>query len=89
MKKHLGKFLALILALRMVGWLVYDYSQREYWVYITKDPPALEGVTVELDREIYCCRIFCRCRRNANRGTQSPRRPFPPDPWALPLRPLL
>lgn len=68
---YLGKFLALLLVLGVVGYYIYDYTQRKYWVTIPEDRPILEGVTLELDREVYDGKHFIMTATFTN-GTDEP-----------------
>ena len=51
--KILKKLFPWVILFGVIGWLVWDYSQREYWVYLENDPAIHPGVVITLDRTVY------------------------------------
>ena len=70
MKKYLLRIVALFAVFAIVGYFIYDYSQREYWVIVEEAFPSLDGVTLDLDRETYDKKSFIAVYTMTN-GTEN------------------
>lgn len=72
--KKLGKILRRILPwtilLGVIGFLIWNYSNRTMWVYVRTELPALKGVSIQLDRENYDKKNFMVTYSIVNRSSK-------------------